>query len=242
MHTPFNYIGTELELFAAARNWKNYLATQVRPFLGPTVLEVGAGLGATTAALCTSHQTRWVCLEPDEAQATHIAQATRRGELPTCCEVIGKTLDTAGLAQFDSVIYIDVLEHIEDDRAELMRAARHLSPGGHLVVLSPAYPALYSAFDDAIGHFRRYTASALQSIAPSGLKLAQSRYLDCVGVISSAANKLFLRQRTPTAAQIDFWDRRIIPLSRHLDRVIGYHMGRSILMVWKAPRADVRSL
>ena len=68
------------------------------------------------------------------------------------------------------MLYIDVLEHIEHDLDELARAASHLAPGGHLVVLAPAHQALFSDFDRAIGHYRRYNRAGLQKLAPAGLR------------------------------------------------------------------------
>lgn len=228
----FTYVGAELHLFAEARHWKAYLAAQVRPFLGRTVLEVGAGLGATTRALCRAPHDRWVCLEPDAHLASMIEDSRAASKLPTCCEVVVGTLETARLDRFDTILYIDVLEHIEHDRAELVRASHHLRPGGHLVVLSPAHPWLFSAFDRAIGHHRRYTAATLRAIAPAGLTLVCLRYLDSVGAASSAANRL-LNQQLPTAGQIRLWDTVMIPLSRCLDVLTAYQLGRTLLAVWR---------
>jgi ubiquinone/menaquinone biosynthesis C-methylase UbiE len=231
----FTYVGSELELFARARKWKAYLEAQVRPFLGPTVLEVGAGIGATTEALGRRACEQWVCLEPDAQLASEIVARRRTGGLPDWVHVEVGTLETLELDTFDSVIYIDVLEHIEDDRAELQRAARHLARGAHLVVLSPAHAWLYSPFDRAIGHYRRYSASSLQAIAPAGLRLVRLRYLDVIGTLTSAANRLFLTQQMPTPAQIALWDRLMVPVSRVVDPLIGYGIGRSVLAVWQKP-------
>jgi len=227
------YVGTELDLFARARKWKAYLEAQVRTFLGPTVLEVGAGIGATTEALGRRPHKRWVCLEPDAQLASEIVLRRRAGRLPDWVRVEIGTLDTVQLGTFDSVIYIDVLEHIEDDRAELERAARHLTRGGQLVVLSPAHAWLYSPFDRAIGHCRRYSARSLKAVAPAELRLVRLRYLDALGTLTSAANRLFLAQRMPTPAQIAFWDGLMVPMSRVVDPLIGYGLGRSVLAVWQ---------
>jgi SAM-dependent methyltransferase len=230
------YVGSELELFAAARRWKAYLQTQVRPFLGSAVLEVGAGVGATTEALCREQHRRWVCLEPDERLAGEIVDRRERGKIPSCCEVAVGTIETAAPGTFDSIIYIDVLEHIAADEAELRLAASHLAAGGYLVVLSPAHPWLFSPFDRAIGHHRRYTAASLRAITPPGLDLVRLRYLDSLGAMGGALNRLLLRQELPTSRQLALWDRLTIPVSRRVDRLIGYSFGRTLLAVWRVAR------
>jgi len=227
----FSYVGGELELFAQARNWKRYLEAQIDPYLDGEVLEVGAGLGATTEALCDGRQKRWLCLEPDAGLAERIPERP----LPAICEVRPGTL--AGLADgetFDTILYVDVLEHIKDDAAELEAASRHLRPGGHLVVLSPAHPWLFSPFDEAVGHYRRYTRTSLTAAGPEALELVRCRHLDSLGLLTSLGNRLILREEHPTPGQIRFWDRVLVPGSRCLDPVVGWRWGRSILAVWRA--------
>jgi len=236
----FAYCGSELELFARAHRWKAYLASQVEPYLGETVLEVGAGLGATTRALCRRPRRRWVCLEPDAALAARCGEALASGGLPSGCEVVVGSIDDAPKGPFDSVIYIDVLEHIEHDRSELERAAAHLAPGGYLVVLSPAHQWLYSEFDRAIGHFRRYNERSLRALQPEGLVLVRLRYLDSAGAMTSAANRLFLRQSLPTSAQIGLWDRALVGVSRWIDPLTGFRVGRTLLAVWTVPHDPFR--
>ncbi|HAE59314.1 MAG TPA: methyltransferase type 12 [Anaerolineae bacterium] len=224
------YIGSELEIFAHAQRWKAYYKSLIAPFFGQRVLEVGAGLGATTAALCDGTQDEWICLEPDPDL---LAQLQSRS-LPGCCRPqLGFVATLAPDSRFDSILYIDVLEHIEDDRAELQRASYHLAPGGKLIVLSPAYPFLFSPFDESIGHYRRYTRATLSALTPPGCHLTLLRYLDSVGLLTSLANRLFLRQSLPTHAQILFWDRRLVPFSRLLDRLVGFHFGRSVVAIWE---------
>jgi SAM-dependent methyltransferase len=231
--TAFRYQGSELELFAGASNWKRYLGAQIRPFLGRDVLEVGAGFGGTTSFLC-ANQRRWVCLEPDAAMAERISEAIGRGALPACCESVSATLPTLPTGDsFDTILYCDVLEHIEDDRGELQHAAKRLAVGGHLVVLSPAHQWLYTPFDAHIGHYRRYTAKGLEALSPPGLRVVASRYLDSVGLLASLGNRMLLQRSMPTIAQIEFWDRALVRSSVLLDRVLAYRIGKSVLVVWR---------
>lgn len=233
---PERYVGDELELFAAARRWKGYVRERVRPYLGGRVLEVGAGMGATTAALLPrpgEAVADWVCVEPDPNLARRIGGRIETGELPSTCDVVTGTVDDVPEAAFDTVLYVDVLEHIEDDRAEVDRAARRLRPGGHLVVLAPAHPFLYSPFDERIGHHRRYTRPTLRALIPPGLAEVESVYLDSAGLLASTANRLLLRSSMPTPAQIAFWDGVLVRVSRVLDPLLGNAVGKSVLAVWR---------
>jgi SAM-dependent methyltransferase len=232
----YNYIGSELELFAAAARWKDYLHRQIAPYLGPEVLEVGAGIGGTTKALCRDGHHRWVCLEPDRALVERLSQAIAARELPPCCRpVIGTLNDVLDLPPVDSILYIDVLEHIENDCDELAQISCHLKPGGYLIVLSPAHPFLYTAFDRAIGHYRRYTRGSLRALSPPGLDVARIRYLDSAGMIASLGNRLVLKQSVPTLRQIAFWDNVLVRLSTVLDPLLGFQVGKSVLGIWRKP-------
>jgi SAM-dependent methyltransferase len=228
----FAYVGSELDLFAGATTWKSYLRSHLRSHLSGNVLEVGAGLGAATAALNDGTPRRWICLEPDRALAERIKPSLPSG-LSNCEVIVGTLLDLRPQEQFDAILYVDVLEHIETDAAELTRAAAHLKPNGILTVLAPALPWLYTRFDASIGHYRRYTKNSLRSIVPKGLREKKCIYLDSVGVLASLGNKLFLHSPIPTKAQVRFWDRSLVPISRLTDRVLRYAIGRSILVIWQ---------
>ncbi len=239
--TDFRYPGRELEIFSEATIWKTYFRRQIAPYLGADVLEVGAGVGGSTRLLCLprDRQGTWVCLEPDAEMARLLAVKVQDGELPDCCQVMRGTLDELATdARFDSVLYIDVLEHIADDRGELHRAVDRLKPAGHLVVLAPAHPWLFSPFDQAIGHYRRYTRGSLRALAPDGLVAVRSVYLDSLGLLASAANRMLLSQSLPSPGQICFWDKFLVRGSRLADPLFGYSLGKSVLCVWK--RAPLR--
>jgi 2-polyprenyl-3-methyl-5-hydroxy-6-metoxy-1,4-benzoquinol methylase len=227
----FSYVGQELQLFSQAVNWKAYWRDQLAPFVHGSVLEVGAGDGNNAIWLQTLRFSRWVSLEPDPRLCTALrarVQPATRDDV-----VQGTLVDLVATERFDTILYIDVLEHIEDDRAELTRARDRLLPGGHLIVLSPAWQFLYSPFDAAIGHFRRYRRSSLAAAAPPGLTSVLIRYLDAAGMLASAGNRVLLRSSMPNARQIKIWDEGLVPISRRLDRLLGYRFGKSILGVWK---------
>ncbi len=227
------YVGTELDLFAHATNWKRYLASCVRPYLGVRVLEVGAGIGSNTKLLYTD-QTRWVALEPDAKLAQRMHEFEALGNLPCEIEIVTGTLGVLDeVDRFDTVLYVDVLEHVLDDRAELEHAGMHLGRGGSIVVLAPAHQYLYSPFDKAIGHFRRYNRRMLEEMKVAGLRLDTVRYLDSVGLVASLGNRFVLKSSSPSLPQIRFWDRCLVPISRRADPLVRWHFGKSILAVWR---------
>lgn len=234
--TGFKYIGSELDLFAHAGHWKRYFARLTRDYVRGRVLEVGAGLGETTRALMSPAVSRWVCVEPDARHTDRLRASRIAGGVEP--EVVTGDISAVALHErFDTILYIDVLEHILDDRAELLAASRHLAPGGSLVVLAPAFMSFFSAFDRAIGHHRRYTRRTLEAAFPPGLQRAKTFYADAVGMLLSLANSFALRQSMPTRRQILFWDRVIIPISRVLDPLVGRRFGRSVIAVYQAPGA-----
>ena len=118
----------------------------------------------------------------------------------------------------------------------MLRATAHLQPGGHLVVLSPAHQFLYTPFDRAIGHFRRYSRASLRAAAPPELRETNLIYLDSVGMIASAANRLLLSQSMPSEHQILAWDRLMIPVSRVLDPLFLNRVGKSVVGIWRRER------
>ncbi len=229
----FEYQGSELELFAHARNWKAYWKRALAPSMRGDVLEVGAGIGANTPLIRDLSAGAWTCLEPDPRMLARAKDDHARAGLERCEHVCG-TLATIDAARaFDSIVYLDVLEHIEDDRGELALAARHLRPGGRVIVLSPAHQGLYTEFDRAIGHFRRYDKRSLAAIEPRELARERLFYLDSVGLLASLANRVLLHQSQPSLAQIRTWDRVMVPCSRVLDPLLLRSVGKSIVGVWR---------
>lgn len=225
------YPGGELDLFATAENWKSYFARLLTPYISGDVLEVGAGIGGTTRVLQRARHSSWTCLEPDMALASRLSGwATEQAASERPRLAVG-TARAFAEESFDTVLYIDVMEHIEDDLGETRRAARLLRPGGRLVVLSPAHQWLYSPFDESIGHFRRYGARHLSRVVSASLRVEKLFFADSAGLLASAANRFLLREALPTRRQISFWDGVLVPLSRALDPLTGRRLGKSLICV-----------
>lgn len=229
-----DYVGNELELFKHANNWKGYYAKAIKKYLKNDVLEVGAGIGETTHALCDRSQKSWLCVEPDGELTREIAIKKEEGYLPSFIEIVIGTLNEVDSnRKFDAIIYIDVIEHIENDAEELKKASTFLKPNGHLIILVPAHNYLFSEFDKAIGHYKRYNKKMLVKAIPSELQKIDLRYLDTIGLFASLANKWFLKQDYPKLKQIKFWDNYMIPISKIVDFISFYLIGKTVVGVWK---------
>ena len=227
MH-PHEYSGKELQFFKNATNWKRYFSKKLLPYIKGNVLEVGAGMGGTTAYLLNENVKDWTCIEPDH-KLYNLLKTKNSGNI-----IRGTVQDLPASACFDTIIYIDVLEHIENDSAEIEMASRHLNTNGILIVLSPAWNFLMSEFDREIGHYRRYNRQSLANAVKSNkIQPVKIFFLESAGILLLLINKFILRLKYPTEKNISFWDKYFIPVSRLTDKLLNYSTGKTIIGIWK---------
>jgi 2-polyprenyl-3-methyl-5-hydroxy-6-metoxy-1,4-benzoquinol methylase len=233
----FKYPGQELDVFALASNWKQYWGSRIFSHIKGHVLEVGAGIGNNTIhlqELSRNMYESWTCLEPDPAFVTQLKQKMAENDSESLTNIVKGTIETTtGKDAYDTILYIDVLEHIYDDASELEKASRILSFKGHLVVVAPALSFLYTDFDKSIGHYRRYTIPSLKRLTPKGCQVVMAAYLDSMGVLASLANRLLLRQNLPTSDQIIFWDKYLVKISLLTDKLSMGKIGKSVILIWE---------
>jgi SAM-dependent methyltransferase len=231
--SEFAYQGNELDLFSKAQNWKKYWGRRAAPFIRGHVLDVGSGQGNNLAIASFPGVTAFDAIDPDPNLTKVLHEKISACSLSIPWKVhTGFLADLPSTQDYETILYIDVLEHIENDSDELAAAAERLRPGGCIVALSPAHPYLFSPFDEAVGHFRRYTRTSITAITPKTLELCRLELLDSVGYFASLANRLILSQKQPGLGQILFWDRFLVKASRLLDPCLQYRFGKSVLAVW----------
>jgi SAM-dependent methyltransferase len=229
----FTYSGKELNLFAKAKNWKSYVKTLLKRDIKGDVLEVGAGIGTNTCLLCSCSYKEWLCLEPDPHLFQILEAEIDAVGIANCYAQKGTIDVLTDEKMFDSILYLDVLEHIHEDREEIAKVVRHLKTDGNLIILAPAHQWLFTPFDEAIGHYRRYSKLTLKAVLPNSIEVTKLVYIDSVGLLASLANKLLLKQSQPGLRQIRTWDRLMVPISRSIDAILGYQLGKTVLLIGK---------
>ena len=208
-----------------------------RPYIGKRLLEVGLGHGGYRGALPALE--RYVGIDID---ADSIAAAERR--YPGDRFLIGDITDAglpARLAEeaLDSVLCVNVLEHVEEDRAAVANLLESLRPGGHLLLFVPAFAGLYNELDRLAGHLRRYRLGDLDRLLPAtGATLIEARYFNAVGGLGWWVNGLTKPRSLDDDSvngQIAVFDRYVLPVARALDPLTRRVFGQSLVAVVRRP-------
>lgn len=222
-----------LENLDGADNYAAWIFALVEPHLGEKVLEVGAGHGTFTHRIAAI-ASRVVAVDPS-VRCVDLLR-TRFMSDPKMEVLQGSIGEATGHGQFDGVVLINVLEHIEDDREALREIFRLLKPGGRLILWVPAFAALYSDFDRRVGHHRRYRKSALRTeLTRCEYEIRDLRYVNAVGAIAWFVMARLLR-RTPTVgSKVQLFDKYLVPVLRRFERRLRVPFGQSVFAVAVRP-------
>jgi SAM-dependent methyltransferase len=218
---------------------ENYFAWQSRLVtreLGRRVVEVGCGLGNFTGMLLDREAVIAVDSEPDCIQRLTERYPDRNNLHTFACDAGGAAF--ADLARFhpDCCVCLNALEHIEDDRQALRGMASILAPGGVVVLLVPAFPALYGPIDSNLGHYRRYSRGSLNRLADSaGLRIRKAHYMNAAGFFGWWVNSHILRRTAQSERQIEIFDRYLVPLMSRLEGMVQPPFGQSLFAVLGKP-------
>jgi SAM-dependent methyltransferase len=231
-HRSRDVLDPVLRDIADARHYNDWLFSRARPYLGRTVLDVGAGLGTFTERAAAAGATV-TALEPEFGPLLR----ERLRDLPglTVLEVPVEALEGGGT--FDSILCFNVLEHVEDDAWALRAFRDQLRPGGWLLLLVPAHEVLYGGYDRAAGHVRRYDRAPLLSLLQrTGFEVEELRHVNPVGALGWLARVRLRRGDEWPTTSFRMFD-RLVPVLRHLDR-LRLPFGLSLWAVARRPSAE----
>jgi SAM-dependent methyltransferase len=223
------YPGKELEAMSFALNYHRWIVDEFESYLGETAAEVGAGVGSVSKLLLRTRIKRLVAFEPSPNMYPHLEQELRHEQR---ARVVNDFFSPRYAGEgFDSVVYINVLEHIEDDRTELANALEILRPEGHLLLFVPALRWLYSDFDKQIGHFRRYEKTSLSCLVRDvGFALVRAQYFDLAGIIPWYINYVLLRNSMGSGS-VSLYDKLVVPTIRLIERSVTPPIGKNVLLI-----------
>jgi SAM-dependent methyltransferase len=207
---------------ARAPRFNAWMADFIRPFCGKRVLEIGSGTGNMTRHLVPRDAYVASDLNPLYLQTLRALAADRPYLDVTLTDVTRRdSFPDPGL-RFDTVVCLNVIEHVDDDVAALRNVHDVLAPGGRAIVLVPRGPGLFGTLDEVLGHKRRYTEASLRRLAlDAGLEPRELLPFNRVGTPAWWLNGRLLRRRHFGLAQIQVLN-LLTPVFRRIDRALPF--------------------
>ena len=210
------------------RSYNALIFEKIKPYLGDKILEVGSGIGNITKYLIKKDYI--LATDIDEKYLTYL-----RNILRMCPSVEVKCLDISSdkiekelKEKFDTVICLNVLEHIEDDFKVLHNIKSYLCKGGNLILLVPAMPLLYGTLDIILEHKRRYSKEEIKDkLIKAGFEIYNIEYFNIFGSIGWFINSKILKRKKHSSIQLLFFN-LLVPLIR-LERYLKIPFGISLL-------------
>jgi SAM-dependent methyltransferase len=228
-------IGTQTleRLATGAPKYNRWIWDRIRPWVGRRVLEIGAGLGVMSQFLAERQRLVATDVQPYYLQSLRRRFADRANVRVAELRLPGAGTEIA-VEQLDTVVCLNVLEHIADDVGSLRAMHRLLQPAGRVIVLVPALPAIYGTLDEALGHVRRYTKRELgEKFERAGLRIVHHEYLNLPGIPGWWFTGRVLRRRVIPTSSLALYD-ALVPLFR-LERHLPWRVGQSLIVVGDAP-------
>lgn len=228
------YVGKDLEAMSFAVNYHKWIFEEFRPFLGKKLVEVGAGTGSFSEMLIQEEPENLALVEPSkmfEYLEQNISQFKTSTDIHFYNSIFSEIAEQL-TEKPDTIIYVNVLEHIEDDAGELRKVYETLSPGGHCLIFVPAFMSLYGAFDEKVGHFRRYTKNELEAKAKVvGFNIVKSKYFDFAGIFPWYIKYKLLKSDSLEGGAVTAYDKFIVPVTKQFERFLRLPFGKNILTI-----------
>jgi len=223
-----------LETASISADLARWTYEEIRPFVKGDILEVGSGTGTYSEMLYRDFAGR---LFLTDIHPSYLAQLRNRFQNG---RVVVRSLDlnsrehfeALGGHKFDTVVCMNVLEHVRNDVLSLSSLKRLLRPEGVLVLLVPAYGFLYNTIDRAIGHHRRYTKRELiLKLNSAGFAIRRIFYYNMFGILGWYVSGSILRRPDVDRGALSYFN-RLVPIFRVVERLVPFRpAGISIIAI-----------
>lgn len=235
------YQGKDLEAMSFAINYHKWIIDEFRPLLGKDIVEVGAGTGDFSMLLLEEKPNSLSLVEPSEMfeiLQVKIAEKPNGTKIRKFDSIFANIAEVIKIEQKpDSIIYVNVMEHIEDDKKELKIIHETLAPNGRVFIFVPALKFLYGEFDKKIGHFRRYTKPELvEKVEETGFEILQVKYFDILGIAPWFIKYQLLRSSSLESSAVEVYDKFVVPFAKKFESFSTPMIGKNILLIAQKPR------
>jgi hypothetical protein len=227
MKKNVNYPGWELKYFDKALNFRKYQFLLIKNYISGTVAEAGPGNGVNLK-FYQSLAKKIYLFEPSKKFIKKLKKY-KNNKIQIINNFFKKSIN-----KYNTIIYLDVLEHIKNDSKEILDAYNSLKKNGYLIINVPAFQHLYSKFDEDLMHFKRYEKKDFKKKL-NLLKIYNYKmlYYDSLGYFLSFFSKIFIKNyKKKFGSKILIWN-KLIPLSIFFDRLFLNFFGKSLIVFIK---------
>jgi hypothetical protein len=236
MNDSLTYVGKDLEAMSFAVNYHRWILDEFRPFLGKRFVEVGAGIGDFSRLLLEERPESLSLVEPSammDRLQTEVGAIETETRVAFHRSIFANVRDEIVKgARPDSIFYVNVLEHIENDTIELQMVHESLEANGRCFIFVPAMRSLYGRFDRKIGHFRRYSKKELEEKCVSvGFRIRKSKYFDLVGIVPWWLKYRLFRSDALGRGSVSAYDTYMVPLTKRLESSVRPFVGKNVLII-----------
>jgi len=234
--TTDEYTLLDQKLMARATRYFEWQARVVKPHLGKRVIEAGCGTGNFTRHLTERELVMSTDVVEECVERSRSRFSGHRNLQFRYLDVQDPAFLDLKSLRADTVVCLNVLEHVRDDLLALKHMHHVLVSGGRAIFLLPAFESLYGPIDRNLGHFRRYSKKSWTETAKrAGFKVHRMRYFNLIGFFGWWANARVLRREEQSAWQIEVFDRFAAPLQSRIEDWIEPPVGQSIFSVLERP-------
>jgi 2-polyprenyl-3-methyl-5-hydroxy-6-metoxy-1,4-benzoquinol methylase len=222
-----------LDVVSKAKKLNNWMYQTIEPYCKGVTLEIGSGIGNISEFFVTNKYD----ISVSDLRENYRTILKDKFKLPDNkvldLDIVDPDFDTKSknlLNTFDSVFSLNVVEHIKDDNLAIKNMVKLLKPGGNLVILVPAYQALYNNFDTTLEHYRRYNKKSLTTLMGNYGEIISAFYFNAVGTLGWwVSGKLFKNKMIPEG-EMKLYN-TLVPIIKIVDKVTFNKVGLSVICV-----------
>lgn len=226
-----------LETLSKADKLNQWFYQTIRPYCKGSILEIGSGLGNVSQFFIQDQSD----ITLSDLRNNYLEALSKR--FPTFNPNKFITLDLVHpnfdseyahlFNSFDTLFALNVVEHILEDQQAIVNCYKLLKKEGHLIVLVPAYQALYNRFDKELHHYKRYTQQSLNALFKSAhFQIHHNQYFNFVGIFGWFFSGKILNKKLIPEGQVTLYN-KLVPLFKIIDKCIFNTIGLSVITIGK---------